>query len=86
MIEKNDNVTPAPEGGSPPEATPAATSRREFLVGVGAKAVYITPVLLTLSATPAVASPHAVSCKPLAGSCTTNHDCCSNNCDTNVCI
>lgn len=86
MTEQRPTTSADATPAAAPEAAPAGTSRREFMVGVGIKAAYITPVLLTLAATPAVASPHAVSCKPLAGSCSTNHDCCSNNCNNNLCI
>ncbi len=67
-------------------APPTGTGRRAFMADVGRKAIYITPIVLTLTARPAVASPHSASCKPPGGSCRINSDCCSNNCDTNVCL
>ena len=56
------------------------TSRRSFIIGVGKKAAYITPIVMTLTAAPAVASPHAASCKPTGQPCTRNPSCCSNVC------
>jgi len=66
------------------DAAPAR-SRRAFLMGVGRKAAYMTPVVLTLAAAPALASPHSASCKPIAGSCDSDNDCCSGNCEGGFC-
>ncbi|MCP4591257.1 MAG: hypothetical protein GY842_10955 [bacterium] len=59
---------------------PPRTTRRAFLNAVGRKAVYATPVLLTLTATPAMATGHAASCSPAGSPCSVDHDCCSDNC------
>ena len=61
-------------------AESAPTSRRSFIVGVGKKAAYITPIVMTLTAAPAVASAHAASCKTTGQPCTRNPSCCSNVC------
>ena len=61
-------------------------SRRAFFADVGKKVAYVPPVLLTFSARQALASAHAASCKPLAGPCSSYEDCCSNNCNTGICI
>lgn len=76
-------------GGKESREQETPRSRRAFLADVGAKAAYITPVLLTLTAAPAVASSFAASCKPIAQPCTRNASCCTGNCDspgTNLCI
>lgn len=67
----------------------ANPGRRAFLADVGVKAAYITPIVLTLTAAPAVASPFAASCKPIGQPCTRNPSCCTRNCDvggTNLCV
>ena len=61
---------------------PVATTRRAFLAGVGRKTAYATPVLLTLTASPAMASGFSASCKPQGKPCTRNLSCCSDDCDT----
>jgi hypothetical protein len=82
MIEKYH----IPQSETPVDVGPERSTRRAFLAGVGRKAVYVTPIVLTLSANSAFASPHSASCKQLGGSCTTNNDCCSNNCTESVCL
>ncbi len=83
---REPSADPTPAAPTPAAPLPVGGSRRDFMTGVGKKALYITPVLLTLSAAQAIASPHAASCKTLGGSCSTNSDCCSNSCDTGICI
>jgi len=86
MIEKNNTPVDAAAGATAGRRDARSDNRREFLVKVGRKAVYLPPLVLSLSATPAFASPHSASCKPLGGSCDSNDDCCSNNCNSGVCI
>ena len=64
---------PAPRAGEGP-----TTTRRRFLLGVGKKAIYATPILLTLAASEARAG--SASCKPAGSPCTTAAECCSNFC------
>jgi len=55
------------------------TTRRTFLGNVGKKALYVTPVVLTLSASEArAASPSP--CLPIGSPCAVNEDCCSTIC------
>ncbi len=77
-VEPSGRADPAP-----------ATTRRGFVHEVGKKALYITPVMLTLTASQAMAigSP---SCKPVGSPCTVPGDCCeflgaALDCDQSVC-
>jgi hypothetical protein len=86
---RGDASGQGPAAGADADAAASSapvSTRRAFLRSVGRKAIYVAPVLVTLSARDAVASPHAASCKPLAGSCDTNDDCCSGNCSGGVCV
>jgi fructose-specific component phosphotransferase system IIB-like protein len=89
MQNESDNLAasngePAAIAGDTMPPRPKLTGRRDFIVGVGKKAAYITPIVLTLTAAPAVASPHAASCKPAGQPCTRNPSCCSNVCGNAV--
>ena len=64
---------------------PRSPERRAFLTDVGKKAAYITPVVLTLAAAPAMASPPSVSCKGSGEACTLSESCCSNSCTGATC-
>lgn len=79
---KPQGDTPGQPSSSADAAGDGLSSRRAFLAGVGRKTVYVTPVLLTLTATPAMASGFSASCKPKGQACTRNLSCCSNDCDT----
>jgi hypothetical protein len=65
----------------------AATTRRSFLKRLGRKAVYVTPVVMTLTAqqSRAAASPSNPSCVPAGGLCSDDTDCCSGTCKQGVC-
>lgn len=60
------------------DAKPKGT-RRDFLGSVGKKALYVAPVILTLSAsqTALAGSPY---CLPSGAACTTDSECCSGDC------
>lgn len=77
--EPSDNVHP--------DEASSSTTRRAFLRDVAKKAVYVTPVVMTLTASEAraAASP---SCLGGGAPCTIGSECCSNVCDTmmgNIC-
>ena len=68
-------------------AAPTVSTRRTFLGDIGKKAMYITPVLLTLTASPAMASP-ADSCARTGSPCLLDSECCGAltcNLGTNKC-
>ncbi len=83
--DRNPSVPSGPIEGGERVEVPVTTTRRSFLGNVGKKTAYITPVLLTLTAAPAMATGHAASCAPAGGSCTTDNDCCSNSCTGGIC-
>jgi hypothetical protein len=64
---------------------PRSPERRAFLTDVGKKTAYITPIVLTLAASPAMASPPSVSCKDTGVACTLGESCCSNTCTAGTC-
>lgn len=57
----------------------SGTTRRGFLGSVGRKALYVAPVILTLSAseTALAGSPY---CLPSGAACTIDSECCSGDC------
>ena len=71
------------------DRVPGTATRRTFLSNVGRKAIYITPVLWTLTAQQALAvgsNPSAnPSCIPNGELCDDDADCCSNNCVVGTC-
>ncbi len=71
------------QGGEPP----AITTRRSFLTRVGTKALYLTPVVMTLTAQQAraQASPSNPSCAQTGSLCSDDADCCSGKCKQGVC-
>ena len=70
-----------------PDRARSGTTRRSFLKNVGKKALYVTPVVMTLTAQEAcaAASPSFVSCGPAGDPCVVDTDCCSNNCMMGMC-
>ncbi len=54
----------------------SGNTRRSFLKDVGKKAIYVTPVVMTLSAERAQASATQPSCGFAGSPCTTDDDCC----------
>lgn len=67
-----------------------ATTRRRFVQDVGKKALYITPVVLTLTAAEALGAPGSGNCYQLGSPCTAASDCCEFegeplDCDDSVC-
>lgn len=68
------------EVGTTRSADPALTTRRTFLSGVSKKALYLTPVVMTLTASPAFASGAGSGCAYVGEACTSNEECCSTIC------
>lgn len=64
-------------------------NRRAFLLSVGRRAAWVSPILLTLSARQvraAGSNPSAApSCLGTNESCVVDSDCCSNDCQTGAC-
>jgi hypothetical protein len=71
---------PELSGCSAPHESQATTTRRSFVKSVGKKALYVTPVVVTLTANEAHAASPA-SCIQYGSPCTVHEDCCSLNCD-----
>lgn len=75
------------------EIANAARSRRSFMIKFGRKAAWVAPVIVTLSARPAMAAASDPSGNPSAGAecveagdlCSVDSDCCSNDCRFGVC-
>lgn len=89
MNEENDTKPDAPadpvshNDGAESSVT---TTRRAFFGDVGKKAAYITPVLLTLSASSAAAGSRNPSCQRTGSPCTIDDDCCGSlTCTFSVC-
>jgi hypothetical protein len=63
---------------------PALATRRTFLSSVGKKALYLTPVMMTLAASPAFASGipsgQASGCVAIGDPCSADGDCCTLHC------
>ncbi len=78
---------PAAQPPAPLDRERAANTRRAFLRSVGKKTLYVTPVVMTLTAAPAFASgaPSGTSCGGLEEACTVNEDCCTLNCGAMGC-
>jgi hypothetical protein len=69
----DDSPTP-PEGKA---TAPATSNRRSFLKQVGKKAVYVTPVVMTLAASEAHAGSGVRSwCGDVGSPCAVLEDCC----------
>ncbi|MCK4659749.1 MAG: hypothetical protein KAV82_09540 [Phycisphaerae bacterium] len=89
MDERNETrpETTADRGEQPEEPkVPATTTRRTFLSSVGKKTAYITPVLLTLTASPAMASNPHHSCARTGSPCGVDDDCCGSlTCTGGIC-
>ena len=64
-VEQSGRADPAP-----------ATTRRRFVQDVGKKALYITPVVMTLTAAEALGAPGSGNCYQLGSPCTADSDCC----------
>ncbi|MCH7701290.1 MAG: nucleotidyltransferase family protein [Planctomycetes bacterium] len=81
-----DRARHSPTGrlGTTGGAEPALASRRRFLSGVSKKALYLTPVVMTLTAQQAGAAP-SPSCLPSGATCTFDEDCCSDDCVSGMC-
>ena len=62
----------------------SGSTRRSFLKDVGKKAVYVTPVVMTLSAERAQASATQPSCGIEGSPCTTEDDCCVGCCSNGM--
>ena len=57
------------------------TTRRAFLDGAGRKALFMAPVIVTLSAQQALAEgSRTVSCTVSGDPCVTDEECCSGDC------
>ncbi len=69
-------------GCSAPQESQAGTTRRSFVKSVGKKALYVTPVLMTLTANEAHAASAsaALPCYEYGDPCTADEQCCSLNC------
>jgi len=71
-----------------PEERPPRSSgptRRAFLKGLGVKAMYTTPVVLTLAAQPALADYLIYSwCLPPGATCLNHGECCLGVCENNM--
>ena len=86
---QNERTPDSNTGSSGPRvpADAAPTARRTFLREVGKKAVWVTPVVLTLMASPEQAwasAPASGTCVPSGGECGSNDDCCSNSCNVGM--
>ena len=69
----------------------AQATRRAFLGAVGKKALYVTPVVMTLTAQQAMAagsnaSANPPSCAGAGEACVIDTDCCSNMCIAGMCV
>ena len=90
---ENQRAQAGSTGGVEPSgrADPApATTRRRFVQDVGKKALYITPVVLTLTAAEALGAPGSGNCYQLGSACTAASDCCvlegeQLDCDDSMC-
>jgi hypothetical protein len=73
IVEQQEQDKPAAAAGARP------INRREFLRGVSKRAVYVAPLIATLTASQAQAKP-SPSCVPSGEHCSQDSDCCSLNC------
>ena len=68
------------------DAVGAPPTRRHFLGDMSKKVAYITPILFTLTASPAfasgIASAFASGCAAIGEACNMDADCCNDNCPT----
>lgn len=76
----SDSPTYPQRFDDPAERAGRRCSRRAFLAGVGQKAIYIAPVVLSLFARTALASGGTPSCKPVGDACLSNGSCCTSRC------
>ncbi len=90
MNERNETKTGRPDAPEDRHHRAGAASkptRRGFLVEVGKKSAYITPLVLTLAARPAMATaPWPSDCEPPGSPCEANEDCCTNDCTAMTCV
>ena len=70
-----------PIGDEAPREDAGSRTRRAFLDDVTRKALYLAPIVMTLTASQAQAL-HSIPCYPLASPCITAHDNC---CAPNIC-
>ena len=77
--ETDRSNKPNAAANPPGDRRAAQATRRAFLGAVGKKALYVTPVVMTLTAQQARAT-SAVSCGSVDTPCTTDEDCCTTNC------
>ena len=91
--KQEDGKSREPPAGGPsefltPNPAPVRT-RRRFLGSVGKKAVFIAPIVWTLTARQARAAgsnPSSPSCVANGGVCADDSDCCSGNCPAGTCV
>lgn len=76
---ENQRTQAESTGGVEPSgrADPApAITRRKFVSAVGKKALYMAPVIVTLTAPEAMGAPGSGNCYPVGSPCTAASDCC----------
>ena len=73
---------PATPSSPKRELAAAAATRRAFIRGVAGKALYVTPVVMTLTASQAqaAASAYSAGCLLSGAPCVANEDCCTTLC------
>jgi len=89
-VEPETDRPDKPNAANPPgDRSAAQATRRAFLGAVGKKALYVTPIVMTLTAQQARAASTPSSCTSTGEACTEDTDCCTTHCnpqDTCVCL